>query len=115
MTGPDYGWVRIEGGRLTVLREMPFDARELESACRRLLASEEPRLVIDLTRVGYVASTQVGALIGASARAAEGGRALRILVGPELQRFLERARLEGVLDYEVVTPEGGPPAPPARG
>jgi anti-anti-sigma regulatory factor len=102
MAAPDYAWVKIEGGRLTVLREMPFDARELETACRRLLTSNEPGLVVDLTRVSYVASTQVGALIGASARAAESGRTLRILVSPGLQRFLERAQLEGILDYEVV-------------
>jgi hypothetical protein len=105
--------VRLASGRLTVLREMPFGAREFETACRRLLLADAPELVIDLTRLKYMASTQVGALIAACARAAEAGRVLRVLIGPGLERFLGRARLDGGLHYEVVGPGGRelPPAP----
>lgn len=99
--------IRLEAGRLTVLGEMSFHDRELEIACRELLAGPGPEAVIDLTRVKYLASVQIGALVAASARAAEARRPLRILVNPSLVKFLERLKLEGLLGYEVAGPGGG--------
>jgi hypothetical protein len=101
----------LQAGRLTVLRELPFHGRELEMACRRLLVSSAPELVIDLTRLGYLASPQMGALAAASARAAEVARPLRILVCPALDRFLQRMKLGGILEYEVAGEAGDGPPP----
>jgi anti-anti-sigma regulatory factor len=99
-----FRYLSIEGGRLTALRELPFHAREMELGCRQLLISDAPELVIDLSRLEYVASPQIGALVAASGRAAETGRVLRILVSPALVKFLERLKLDGLLAYEVVEP-----------
>jgi len=109
--GPGFRYLAVEGGRLTALRELPFHARELEAGCRQLFASDEPELVIDLSRLEYVASPQIGALVAASARAAETGRRLSLRVGPRLVKFLERLKLEGLLSYEVVEPPPEPPGP----
>jgi anti-anti-sigma regulatory factor len=99
-----FRYLSIQEGRLTALRELPFHARELELGCRRLLDSDEPELVIDLSRLEYVASPQIGALVAASSRAAETGRVLHILVSPRLVKFLDRLRLDGLLTYDVVEP-----------
>ena len=107
MTAESFPHLEIEGGRLTATEELPFHGRELETACRRLFESDEPRLVIDLTRLQYVASPQIGALVAACARAAETGRSLQVLVGAALVRFLERMKVEGLIDYEVVDSPGG--------
>ena len=96
--------LRLEGSRLTVLRELPYHDRELEVACRLLLDDPGPELVIDLVRLEYLASVQIGALVAASTRAAEAGRRLRVLVRPSLVKFLGRLKLEGLLGYEVVEP-----------
>jgi len=101
---PEFRYLSVAGGRLTALREIPFHARELELGCRRLLESAEPELVIDLSRLEYVASPQIGALVAVSARAEETGRRLRILISPGLVRFLERLRVDGLLGYEVAGP-----------
>jgi len=103
---PDRGfrYLTIEGGRLTALRELPFHARELELGCRQLLESDEPELFIDLSRLDYVASPQIGTLVAASARAAEIGRVLHIRVSPRLTKFLDRLRLDGLLAYDVAEP-----------
>ncbi|HOX06112.1 MAG TPA: STAS domain-containing protein [Planctomycetota bacterium] len=103
-----FRYLTIAGGRLTALRELPFHARELELGCRQLLGSDEAELTIDLSRLEYVASPQIGTLVAASARAAEIGRVLRILVNPRLERFLERLRLDGLLAYEVIQPPREP-------
>jgi hypothetical protein len=99
-----FRYLTVEGGRLTALHELPFHARELELGCRRLLESNAPELVIDLARLEYVASPQIGALVATSSRAAETGRSLRILVSPRLVKFLDRLRLDGLLSYDVVEP-----------
>ncbi len=107
MTAEKFPHLNLDGGRLTATEELPFHGRELEMACRRLFESNEPHLVIDLTRLQYVASPQIGALVAACARAAETGRALQVLVGAALVRFLERMKVEGLIDYEVVDSPGG--------
>ena len=109
--GQGFRYLSVEGGRLLALREMPFHARELENGCRLLFASNEPELVIDLSRLEYVASPQIGTLVAASARAAETGRRLSVRVSPRLVKFLERLKLEGLLSYEVVEPPPEPPGP----
>ncbi len=106
MTAESFPHLKITGGRLTATKELPFHGRELEMACRQLFDSDEPRLVIDLGGLGYVASPQIGALVAACARAAETGRSLRILVSPALVRFLERMKVDGMMDYEVVENPG---------
>ena len=94
--------LKLAGGRLTALKELPFHGREMEMACRRLFDSDAPELVIDLSALEYVASPQIGALVAACARAGECGRRLRVLISPNLVRFLERMKLDGLIDYEVV-------------
>ena len=96
----------LEGGRLTATEELPFHGREMEMACRQLFESDEPELVIDLSRLQYVASPQIGALVAACARAVETGRSLRVLIGSGLVRFLERMKVDGLIDYEVVESPG---------
>ena len=63
---------------------------------------DAPELVIDLTRLRYVASPQIGALVAACRRAAEAGRVLRVLIRPALERFLGRMKVDGLIDYELV-------------
>ena len=99
-----FRYLAVAGGRLTALKELPFHARELEAGCRQLFASNEPELVIDLSRLEYVASPQIGTLVAACSRAAETGRRLAIRVSPRLVRFLERLQVDGLLSYEVVEP-----------
>jgi hypothetical protein len=112
VSAEDFDNITIRGGRLTVLRELPFHGRELEAACRKLLEADEPELVIDLTRLSYVASPQIGALSAVCARAAESGRVLRLLINPGLEKFLGRMKVDGFMDYEVIGPGGDqPPAP----
>jgi len=103
--GGGFRYLSIEGGRLTALKELPFHARELELGCRCLFESDEPELVVDLSRLEYVASPQIGTLVAASARAAETGRVLRLVVNPRLVKFLDRLRLDGLLAYEVAEPD----------
>jgi hypothetical protein len=98
--------LKLEDGRLTALRPLAFHGRELEMACRELFKANEPELVIDLTRIEYVASPQIGALTAACARAAETGRVLRVLINPGLEKFLGRMKVDGLVDYEVVRPGG---------
>ena len=99
-----FRYLSVQGGRLTALRELPFHAREMELGCRLLLESDAPELVIDLSRLEYVASPQIGALVAASGRAAETGRVLHIVVSPALVKFLERLKLDGLLAYDVAEP-----------
>jgi len=98
----DFPNLTLEGGRLTARREMSFHGRELELACRELFKVDEPELVIDLSRLDYVASPQIGALTAACARAVQQGRVLRVLVSPVLEKFLGRMKIDGLIDYEVV-------------
>jgi len=102
MSEEDNPHLELTGGRLTALRELPYHGREFERACHQLLESEVPELVIDLSRLTYVASPQIGALVAACRRATEAGRVLRILISPDLERFVERVRIDGFIDYEVV-------------
>ncbi len=99
---PEFPNLKLEGGRLTAARELPFYGRELELACRELFKAEEPELIIDLSKLEYVASPQIGALSAACARAAQQGRVLRVLVGATLEKFLGRMKVDGLIDYEVV-------------
>jgi len=105
-TPHQYRNLALEGGRLTALRELPFHDRELETACRDLLEAPVGELVIDLSGIGYLASTQIGALVAASQRAIERRRHLRIIVSPNLVKFLERLKVDGLIAYEVA---GAPP------
>jgi anti-anti-sigma regulatory factor len=98
----DYQHLTLEGGRLTALKELPFHGSEFESACRQLFLADAPELVIDLTRLRYVASPQIGALVATCRRAAEAGRVLRVLIRPALERFLGRMKVDGLIDYELV-------------
>lgn len=105
-TGPSeeaggFRYINIQAGRLVALRELPFHAREFELGCRQLFESNEPELVIDLSRLEYLASPQIGTLVAASARAAEIGRHLTVVVSPKLVRFLERLKLDGLINYQV--------------
>jgi len=101
MVAERFPHIELAGGRLLARQELPSHGREMEMACRELFESDEPELVIDLSRLSYAASPQIGALVAASARAAETGRCLRILIGPGLVRFLERIKVDGLIDYEV--------------
>jgi anti-anti-sigma regulatory factor len=94
--------LKLEAGRLTAVKELPFHGRDMEAACRRLFEAQEPELVIDLTRLSYVASPHIGALAAACARAAQDGRVLRVLISVKLEKFLGRMKVDGIVDYEVV-------------
>ncbi|MHC4914081.1 MAG: STAS domain-containing protein [Planctomycetota bacterium] len=103
MSDGEFPHLELTEGRLTALSELPYHGREFERACRQLLDSEAAELVIDLTRLEYVASPQIGALAATCRKATDAGRPLRVLIGPALERFLGRMRVDGFLDYEVVS------------
>ncbi len=102
MSPEEFKNLKLEGGRLTAIKALPFYGRDMETACRRLFEADEPELTIDLTRLTYVASPHIGALTAACARAAQDGRVLRVLVNASLEKFLGRMRVDGLIDYEVV-------------
>jgi anti-sigma B factor antagonist len=55
-------------------------APELETALSALLATAEPRLVVDLSAVTFLASRGLATLLRAARRAEESGRALHLVV-----------------------------------
>ena len=101
MSQEKFPHLKIEGNRLTAFTELPFHGSELELACRELFALENKELTIDLSALNYVASPQIGALVAACARARQTGRKLHVIVSEELERFLGRMKLDGIIHYEV--------------
>jgi anti-sigma B factor antagonist len=85
------------GGSLDVATSPSLRATLMEAAER-----ENHEIVVDLTHLGFLDSTGLGALIGAHRRAAEHGGAVR-LVAQEGQ-ILRLLRITGLLDVFAVYP-----------
>ncbi len=75
-------------------------APELKAATQRVLGEGVQRLVIDLSRVEYVSSVGIGALLAAAKQAqALGGRVALAAVAPQVREVCE---LTGVLEFFTV-------------
>jgi anti-sigma B factor antagonist len=110
MVGPSAFEVTVEerGGAVHAVVAGELDistAPLLEEALGRAEAEGPPLLVIDLSGLSFMDSTGLRLLIGADARAREGGRRLVLVQGNEMiQRVLRLTRLDERL--EIVDDRG---------
>lgn len=72
-----------------------------ERACQRLLDSDGPEVLIDLSRVGYVNSSCLGILIFTNERAKEQRRRLRLKVHERLVGLLDLMSIREFIETEV--------------
>ena len=83
-------WVETPAGgdtatvRVACAYLYPTDARDLATACRELLALNQPRLQLDLREVDYVPSTILGEIARVGIDAREGGRRITLLANKKV-------------------------------
>lgn len=97
------------GGRVLVEGEVDCSTAPQLSACIDSLLSAAPaEVVIDLTRVSFLDSAGLHALVSANGRARELGVRLRVLVGTRaVERPIQVTGLWDVLGVEQVRPDAG--------
>jgi len=83
---------------LKVQGELDWEDRtDFHAEIERLLRSDRPRLVIDLSRVTRMGSVYLGTLIDVGARAKEGGKGLSVILVDRMATVARRAGLEKVV------------------
>jgi anti-anti-sigma factor len=95
--------VEPSGARLALSGDLEYaTVGDLEGALRRL-ADEHPQtdVTLDLSRLDFLDSSGVGALLVANAQAGTRGVGFRCIRGPQrVQRPLEVAGVERILSFE---------------
>jgi len=92
----------LKGAVLTVLIGLGNDnIRKLSLACTELLNAESDLLVIDLSAVKDLTSTNIGILADTHFRAQELGKKLTIKVPVKLLREFEATCMNEMLDIEL--------------
>lgn len=75
-------------------------AGRLESELRRVEGRQPPILIIDMRELRFIDSTGLRLIIGADARAREGGRRVALVPGPvSVHKVFQLALLEKRLDF----------------
>ncbi|WIX76929.1 STAS domain-containing protein [Amycolatopsis carbonis] len=91
--------LRRDGAAVVLTAHGEFDALttpELRATIREALLEAPPVLVIDLTHVAFFASAAISALVEARRAADDEDTALRLAVGPYLDRTLNLVGLDTV-------------------
>jgi anti-anti-sigma factor len=108
---PD-GWSMGSAGGSTVL--VATGALDLETAgalrgtLQGLRADSGERVVVDLTRIGFIDSVGLSVLVSAHVRFDQDGRRMRVRIPERLHRLFEISGLLGMLDIETVPSTYGP-------
>ena len=83
---------------LRVIGELPFEKRkDFTAAAEQLLACEQQKLVIDLTRVIHLFSVYLGTIGDVHKRAIEAGKTLTVLVTRRIEEMFGQVGLDSVL------------------
>lgn len=86
---------------LTINKKPIYNDQDFKSSCEKLLESENERLIIDLSKIIYLSSREIGVLIWLNKRAREKNKTLLIKVSRALWGMLKILNLNTYLNLEI--------------
>ncbi len=88
---------------LRVSGDLSFEARkDFVEKTRQLLASDQEKLVVDLTRVGHVFSVYFGTIADVSQQANAANKHFSVLVSERLAKLFTQTNLDRLINVVVV-------------
>jgi anti-anti-sigma regulatory factor len=94
--------VTRHGDHLVVKGDLGRRSEEdFQDACRHLLDCRQDRLVVDLSDSVGISSANMSFLVNLHFQAAERGKTLRLLVGPDVANVFDRTRLTDLVGMDV--------------
>lgn len=83
--------------------ELDLDQRkDFSFSAEQLLASDQPKLVLDLTKVSRMFSIFIGTIVDLNQRATQNGKVFSVLAGKKVADLFEQANLNETIPVVVV-------------
>jgi anti-anti-sigma regulatory factor len=97
------GGIFAEGGRLVVKRDLGFgQGLRLEGILKSIFASTDKEVVIDLSEVRHLCSSNLASLAAACNVIAHRGKTVKIIAPPSVARVLRLGGVERVATIEEI-------------
>jgi len=90
----------IKDGVMTVYK-IGYRDVDFEQACQALLTEPEDEVVADLSRLEYIASPEMGMLMGTHLRAEECGKKFKIYISEKLAKYFNLLNMPELVNVEV--------------
>jgi anti-anti-sigma factor len=91
----------LTGNALSVFKDPKFDDPEFKAALEALTEAPSAALVLDMSRVKYISSPEIGLLVKTYKDAKKAGKHIKLTVSPEVFMVLQLVQMDKMMDLVV--------------